>query len=105
MSARKFDASNGVSPITSRGAQTRLTLPAHCVRIRKNGIEFQAPDPIPPWTEMTLDLQPPRNGKKVHCTGVIVACNGNRSSGYVVSMLFTNLSRQSQALLSSIAYS
>jgi hypothetical protein len=105
MSARKFDASNGVSPTTSHGAQTRLTLPAHSVRIRKNGIEFHTPSPLSPWTEMTLHLQSPRNGKKVHCTGVIVACNGNRNSGYVVSMLFTNLSRQSQALLSSLAYS
>jgi hypothetical protein len=105
MSARKIDASNVFSPTTSQGSQTRLTLPAHSVRIRKSGIEFRAPNPIPPWTEMTVDLQSPRNEKKVHCTGVVITCNGNRSTGYVVSMLFTNLSRQSQALLSSLAYS
>ena len=52
---------------------------------------------------MTLCLQRPDGSKKIHCTGVIVACDGNRHQGYTISMLFTNLSRQSQARL--LAYS
>jgi hypothetical protein len=32
-----------------------------------------------------------------------VACDGNAQQGYVVSMLFTNLSRQSQARLQGYA--
>ena len=52
---------------------------------------------------MSVDLQYP-DAKKVHCTGVVVACDGNRNSGYRVSLLFTKLSRQSQALLHTLAY-
>ena len=100
MSARKIHLSQAVQPITH--GQTRLSLPASAVHIRKSGIEFRATHPIPAWTEMTLDLQRP-DAKKFHCTGVVVACDGNRHSGYLVSLLFTNLSRQSQALLSSLA--
>jgi len=76
-----------------------LTLPAEAVRIRKNGIEFRSRDSFQPWTEMTLSLQRTGETKKIHCTGVIVACDGNPIQGYTVSMLFTNLSRQSQARL------
>ena len=52
---------------------------------------------------MSVDLQFP-DAKKVHCTGVVVACDGTRHSGYLVSLLFTKLSRQSQTLLSVLAY-
>jgi hypothetical protein len=76
-----------------------LTLAAEAVRVSKNGIEFRSRDAIPAWTEMTLSLQRPGESKKINCTGVIVACNGNRHDGFAISMLFTNLSRQSQALL------
>jgi hypothetical protein len=100
MSARKIDLTHSV-PTTSH-AQMRLSLPSNAVRIRKSGIEFRTTHPIPAWTEMTLDLQRP-DAKKFHCTGVVVACEGNRHSGYSVSLLFTNLSRHSQALLSSFA--
>lgn len=100
MSARKIDLTHPIQ--TTNHAQTRLSLPADAVHIRKSGIEFRTENPIPAWTEMTLDLQRP-DAKKFHCTGVVVACEGNRNSGYLVSLLFTNLSRQSQALLSSFA--
>jgi len=76
-----------------------LNLPAEAVRVRKNGIEFRSKDSFQPWTEMTLSLQRTGESKKIHCTGVIVACDGNPHQGYTVSMLFTNLSRQSQARL------
>jgi hypothetical protein len=80
-----------------------LTLPADAVRVRKNGIQFRSKDSFQPWTEMILCLQRPDGSKKIHCTGVIVACDGNPWQGYTISMLFTNLSRQSQARL--LAYS
>lgn len=100
MSARKIDQIHSIQ--TTHQAQMRLSLPATAVRIRKSGIEFRSANPIPAWTEMTLDLQRP-DAKKFHCTGVVVACDGNRHAGYSVSLLFTNLSRHSQALLSSLA--
>jgi hypothetical protein len=105
MSARKLTHPDVFQPVTVQSQATRLTLPANAVRIRKNGIEFRTEQAIPPWTEMTLALETPLDPKKLQCTGVVVACNGNRHSGYVVSMIFTNLSRQAQARLNSLAYS
>ena len=97
MSARRTSSTDllAFEPTTTQC----LTLPAEAVRIRKNGIEFRSRDSFQPWTEMTLSLQRTGETKKVHCTGVIVACDGNPIQGYTVSMLFTNLSRQSQARL------
>jgi len=105
MSARKLEPSGVFTAVNVQARKTRLTLAADAVSIRKNGIEFRSPTAIAPWTEMTVDLQSPRNPKKLHCTGVVVACDGDRHSGYLVSMLFTGLSRQTQAQLNLLAYS
>ena len=48
---------------------------------------------------MTVTLQSTRDSGRVNCTGVVVACQGNRHDGYTVSMVFTSLSKQSQARL------
>ena len=85
--------------------QTQLALAPATVVIRKNGIEFLSPTSFPLWTEMTLALESPLDVAKVNCTGVVIACSGNRHSGYHISMVFTSLSRQAQARLSSPAYS
>jgi hypothetical protein len=53
---------------------------------------------------MTLALECPPEGK-VNCTGVVVACTGNRHLGYNVSVLFTGMSKQAQARLNALAYS
>jgi hypothetical protein len=100
MSARKIEnTSLGLSPRPSQC----LTIPANSVRIRKNGIEFRNADPLSPWTEMTVTLQGPGVAKKVNFTGVVVACAGSQQRGYEISMLFTHVSRLSQARL--LAYS
>lgn len=100
MSARKIESQPlGLSPKTAQ----RLILPSDAVQVRKNGIEFRNQDPIPVWTEMTVSLQGPNPARKVNFTGVIVACSGNRHEGYLISMLFTHVSRLSQARL--LAYS
>jgi hypothetical protein len=54
---------------------------------------------------MTVSLQSTRDAGRVRCTGVVVACNGNRHNGYIVSLVFTSLSKQSQARLNLLAYS
>jgi hypothetical protein len=96
MSARKIETST----LDFSSVQTRcLTLSAESVRIRKNGIEFHNEHPLSPWTEMTVTLQGPGDAKKVNFTGVIVECAGNREDGYEICMLFTHLSRVSQARL------
>lgn len=100
MSARKLDSQPlGISP----GPTQCLNLPTSAVQVRKNGIEFRNSDPITPWTEMTVTLQGPNPARKVKFTGVIVACSGDRKQGYLISMLFTHVSRLSQARL--LAYS
>jgi hypothetical protein len=74
------------------------------VSVHKNGIEFRSPTPFTPWTEMTVALSSPREGK-LHCTGVVVNCSGNKHLGYRVSMLFTSLTKQAQAQLNMLAQS
>jgi hypothetical protein len=97
MSARKTTAAD---LLDFAPAPTQcLSLPAEAVRVRKNGIEFRSKEPFQTWTEMTLSLQRTGEAKKINCTGVIVACDGNRHQGYTISLVFTNLSRQSQARL------
>ena len=72
--------------------------------VHKNGIEFRSATPFSEWAEMTMTLQSPGDGGKVHCTGVVISCTGNKHAGYHVSMVLTGLSRQAQARLSTIAY-
>lgn len=103
MSARKID-SDLFQPVTLQAQATQLELPASAVRLRKNGIEFRINSPIPQWTEMVITLQTPST-PRLQCTGVVVACDGSRHSGYQVSMLFTSVSRQVQAQLDSLALS
>ncbi len=105
MSARKISNADPFQPVTVQSRSTSLSLSAGDIRIRKNGIEFRNQNTIPVWTEMTVELQTSLEAKKLHCTGVVVACTGDRHSGFRVAMVFTNLSRQTQARLNSLALS
>jgi len=53
---------------------------------------------------MTLTLQSPREGAKVHCSGVVISCTGNKHTGYHISMVFTGLSKQAEARLSALSF-
>ena len=105
MSTSQLDTSGVFQPITVQTSSTQLSLPAHSVRICKNGVEFLSTQPIPAWTEMTVDLHSARDANKVRANGIVVECNGNRHSGYSVSIVFMNLSRQSQERLNQLAHS
>lgn len=104
MSARQIKIISPVPSIPLDGRQAHLALSHDAVDIHKSGIEFRSPTPFTAWTEMTVELQAPDNGK-VHCTGVVIACSGNKLTGYHVSMVFTGMSRQAQARLTTMAYS
>ena len=104
MSARKIQVANDFQQVTVQSRQTVLSLAPDQVRIRRNGVEFRSTTPISAWTEMTVTLRSTRDSGRVHCTGVVIACNGNRHNGYIVSMVFTNLSKQSQARLNLLAF-
>ena len=105
MSARIAVDGGLLSPFTVHARQTRLSLSPDSVIIHKAGIEFRSLTLFPAWTEMTLTLRSPRAGATVHCSGVVISCTGNRHAGYHVSMVFTGVSKQAQATLSSLAYS
>jgi len=92
-----------MQPVTILARGTRLTLSREDVCIRKNGVEFRSALPIAAWTELTVMLQTPQETEAVHCNGVVVACCGSRHDGYIVSMLFTSLSEESQARLALLA--
>ena len=104
MSARKVQTTGSFHEVTVEARQTRLSLSPDSVIIHKNGIEFRSTTPFSEWTEMTLTLQSPGDGGRVHCTGVVIACTGNRHGGYHVSMVFTGISKQAQARLEMLAH-
>ena|SRR5487761_2232895 len=106
MSAKQVSSLNSfASSVNVSSRETALELSADQVSLRKNGIEFRSPSPFTEWSEMTVSLHSPLDGSKVSCHGVIVACAGNRHAGYLVSMIFTSLTKQAQARLESLAQS
>ncbi len=105
MSARKLNPSEAFAGQPIPQPSLRLDLSIGEVQIRKNGIEFRAGKAIAPWTEMTVILETPGDGRQANFTGVVVACNGSRHEGYMVAMLFTDMTRQAQAQLNSLALS
>jgi len=106
MSARKIASSDpAAAGLTVQTPTTQLTLPATSVRVRKNGIEFHSNSPIPVWTEMTIALETPLEPKKFECSGVVVACSGNRHAGYEVSMIFPSMTEHAKARLDLLGYS
>jgi hypothetical protein len=105
MSARRIETGGSLQQVTVEARQTRLSLSPDSVIISKPGIEFRSSTAFSPWTEMTMTLQSPRGDGKVHCNGVVISCTGNRHTGYHVSLIFTNLSKQAQARLNLLAFS
>ncbi|HPC62104.1 MAG TPA: hypothetical protein PKX23_15690 [Verrucomicrobiota bacterium] len=105
MSARKADSAGSLHPVTVEARQSRLNLSPDSIIFHRNGIEFRSATPFSPWTEMTLTLQSARNEARLHCSGVVISCTGNKHAGYHVSMVFTGLSRQAEAQLATLAYS
>src|ERR1041385_4467698 len=100
MSARKVEGSGSLQQqVTVEARQSRLSLSSDSVIISKHGIEFRSATAFSPWTEMTMTLQS-HDGGRVHCNGVVISCTGNRHTGYHVSMVFTNLSKQAAERLS-----
>jgi hypothetical protein len=105
MSARKIASSELSQAVTVQTPTTQLTLPATAVRIRKNGIEFHAESPIAVFSEMTVALETPLEPRTFECSGVVVACKGNRHAGYEVSMIFPSMTPHAKARLDLLAYS
>jgi len=106
MSAKKFVGGDSFEqPVTVEARQASLELSADTVVICKSGIEFRSPTPFHEWAEMTVSLQPPGGGGRLHCHGVVIACSGNKHAGYHVAMVFTGLTKQGQTRLASMSHS
>jgi hypothetical protein len=103
MSARKIEPGSLQQHVTIEARQTRLVLSPGSVIIHKSGIEFRSATAFAPWTEMTITLRSPADNGRVNCNGVVIACTGNKHAGYHVSMVFTSLTKQAQARLSTMA--
>jgi hypothetical protein len=107
MSSTQLDTS-GVFDAPSKptiDADHVLHLNAEKTLVRHNGIEFHHDDELDQWTEMTVDLHDPVDGKEIKATGVVVSCQGDRHRGFRVSMVLMNLSEANSARLSLLAYS
>lgn len=103
MSTGRLDVSGVFQPVTVRTDEAQFSLSTDSLLFRENGIEFLAPTPVALWAEVTLELRSPTDGKMLRGAGVVVDCSGNRHSGYVVTLLFTNLTRQSRERLAQLA--
>jgi hypothetical protein len=106
MSARKISnptASEQHLTVSSR--KLNLSLSPEAVTIHKGGIEFHSQTAFPNWVEMTVALKSPQDEVTINCTGVVVDCVGNKHEGYHVSMVFTSLTKQAEAQLSSMVCS
>lgn len=103
MSARR-DVSQkpAANQLTVEGRESSLTLSPESIVVHRGGMEFRSPTSFAAWTEMTLALQTPENGR-IHCSGVVVACTGNKHFGYHVSMVFTGLTDQAREQLAQMA--
>jgi hypothetical protein len=104
MSARSIESTGSFHQVSVGARQTRLALSPDSVIIHRKGIEFRSAIPFAEWTEMTMTLQSPGEAGRVHCSGVVISCTGNKHTGYHVSMVLTGLSKQAQARLTTIAY-
>ncbi len=102
MSASKITPPAPPSSHTELAKHTSLDLGADEVYFRKNGIEFRTGASIPVWTEMTVDLHTAQ-GQHVACTGVVVACSGNRHTGYLIAMVFADMSPAHQRQMDAFA--
>jgi hypothetical protein len=103
MSSGKLDRSGVFDEGRAHSKETEFILGPGMVRMHKNGIEFKVLKPLPLWKEMTVGIQSHSDHKPTQFTGVVVACDGNRHAGYMVSMVIINMTRQAQEHLNVLA--
>ncbi|MGA2247976.1 MAG: PilZ domain-containing protein [Verrucomicrobiota bacterium] len=106
MSAKRFTGTSSFqASVSVSGRDAKLELSTDTVSIHKNGIEFRSPKPFNEWSEMTVALLSPKDGRRISCQGVIVGCAGNRHTGYHISLVFTGLNSETQRQVGTMARS
>jgi hypothetical protein len=104
MSARKIESTGSLQQVTLEARQTRLSLSPNSVIIHKNGMEFRSTTPLLGVGRDDDDAAVAWRRRQGDCTGVVISCTGNKHAGYHVSMVFTGLSKQAQARLTTMAF-
>ena len=84
---------------TQEHPEKQILLSPNAVRLGKNGIEFRSAKTIPLFKEMSMAIQTPGDAKSVRFDGVVVACEGSRNEGYIVSLFCPHLPPRMQARL------
>lgn len=97
MSASKLDRSGVFGVKAQAHPEKQILLSPNAVRIGKNGIEFHSAKSIPLFKEMSMAIQTPGGAKSVRFDGVVVACEGSRNTGYIVSLFCPHLPPQMHA--------
>lgn len=106
MSAKQISGGHAFqSSLSVSVRDAKLELSTDSVSIHKNGIEFRSPRPFNEWSEMTVTLVSPKDGRQISCHGVIVSSAGNKHAGYHISMVFTGVSAETQKMLGTMARS
>jgi hypothetical protein len=105
MSAKKLTVNSFQPSVSVSSRDAKLELATEAVSIHKNGIEFRSPKPFNEWSEMTVALISSGDGSRISCHGVIVACAGNKHTGYHISMVFTGLNSETEKQLGTMARS
>jgi hypothetical protein len=104
MATSKLDRSGAFDSLAFEAQATQLSLPASQVVVRKNGLEFISPDPVPTWVELKVDLLSAEAESSVRGTGVVVDCVGTPHSGYLVSLVFMDLSNEARKNLNQLTW-
>lgn len=94
----KLDTSGFFDPVKVNARELELSLSADSVRLTKGGIEFFSPKAIEKWTELSLELQSPKQKGRVRCNGIVVDCSGNKHHRYIITIAFTGVSPDHERL-------
>ncbi|GDY22662.1 hypothetical protein LBMAG56_40090 [Verrucomicrobiota bacterium] len=100
MGAKKILSTRDRNPLNVQSPETTLSLGAGQYTLWQSGIEFHSPKPLALWGEMVVEVTTVADQKKINANGIVVECRGNRHSGYAVTMVFMNLTKQAQGELS-----
>lgn len=68
-------------------------------RMQESGIEFQSQNEIGLYTEMHLQIVNPETQHTIKFKGVVIGCSGDKHKGYQVSLIYTNLTQETQMSL------
>lgn len=96
MSTTRLDTSGIFEGLKLSSLSSQPTPVTSGVRLRPTGVEFRSSEALALWTEMSVELGAGTSAGTVSCTGVVVSCSGNRHLGFNVSLVFLNLSPQTQ---------